>query len=149
MTSTGLFAEVGATRTEREAKLTFSHGYRAGNTVHLSGIIAADESGQIQAPDLAGQAAYIYQRIGELLREIGVAPTNVVKTTDYVTTTSGYRDTARIRRAFFGNHRPAATGVVVAGLLHPQALIEIDAVVVLDGESVAHLPAVPHLEEAQ
>jgi enamine deaminase RidA (YjgF/YER057c/UK114 family) len=63
-------------------------------------------------------------------------PAQIVKTTDYVTTTAGYRETADIRREFFGAHRPASTGVVVAALLHPQALIEIDAVVVLTREGL-------------
>jgi len=85
------------------------------------------------ADDLVGQTRVIYRRLGELLDELAASPARVIKTTDYITTTDGYRKTADIRREFFGSHRPASTGVVVAGLLHAQALIEIDAVVVLDG----------------
>jgi enamine deaminase RidA (YjgF/YER057c/UK114 family) len=96
-------------------------------------MLAIDENGQLLADDVAGQTRAIYQRLGELLDDLDARPAHVVKTTDYITTTDGYRDTADVRREFFGTHRPASTGVVVAGLLHPQALIEIDAVVVLDG----------------
>lgn len=134
MTVIAVHGEVGAPRSDRERAYTFSHAFRFGDLVHVSGMLAIDENGQLLADDLGGQARAIYQRLGELLDELGATPAQVVKTTDYVTTTSGYRETADIRREFFGTHRPASTGVVVAGLLHPQALIEIDAVVVLTRE---------------
>jgi enamine deaminase RidA (YjgF/YER057c/UK114 family) len=126
--------EVGAARSGRERAYTFSHAYRSGDLVHVSGMLAIDEDGRLLADDLGGQARAIYRRLGELLDELSATAVNVVKTTDYITTTDGYRETADIRRSFFGSHRPASTGVVVAGLLHPQALIEIDAVVVLTRE---------------
>jgi enamine deaminase RidA (YjgF/YER057c/UK114 family) len=47
-------------------------------------------------------------------------------------TTEGYRATADVRQAYFHNGFPAATGVVVQGLLRPDALIEIDAIAVLE-----------------
>lgn len=134
MTSVDVHGEVGAARSERESTYTFSHAFRSGPIVHVSGMLAIDEHGALLADDLAGQTRAIYRRLGELLDELDATPANVVKTTDYITTTDGYRVTADIRREFFGTHRPASTGVVVAGLLHPHALIEIDAVVVLTRE---------------
>ena len=44
----------------------------------------------------------------------------------------GYRGTADVRREYFRNGFPAATGIVVKELLRPDALIEIDAIAVLD-----------------
>ena len=55
-----------------------------------------------------------------------------MKTVDYITPTEGYRGTADIRREYFKNGFPAATGIVVKELLRPDALIEIDAIAVLD-----------------
>lgn len=43
-------------------------------------------------------------------------------------TTEGYAYTAAVRRKYFADPFPAATGVIVAGLLRPGALIEIDAI---------------------
>jgi enamine deaminase RidA (YjgF/YER057c/UK114 family) len=50
-----------------------------------------------------------------------------------MTTLEDYNKTADIRRKYLPNDAfPAATGVVVERLIHPKALIEIDAVAVLD-----------------
>jgi len=38
---------------------------------------------------------------------------------------------AEARRAYFGEHRPAATLVEVKGLVHPNLLVEIEATAVL------------------
>ena len=43
-----------------------------------------------------------------------------------------YAKTADIRREFFKNTYPAATGIVVHSLLSPEWLIEIDFLAVLD-----------------
>jgi enamine deaminase RidA (YjgF/YER057c/UK114 family) len=137
MTAITVHGEIGAPRSDRERSYTFSHAFRSGRLVHVSGMLAIDERGRLLADDLAGQTRVIYRRLGELLDELDATPAQVVKTTDYITTTDGYRETADIRREFFGSHRPASTGVVVAGLLHAQAVIEIDAVVVLDSTDVA------------
>ena len=44
----------------------------------------------------------------------------------------GYQGTADVRRAYFRHGFPAATGIVVKELLRPDALIEIDAIAVLE-----------------
>ena len=54
-----------------------------------------------------------------------------LETVDYITTIENYRATADVRREFFRDEFPAATGVIVAGLLRPDALIEIDAVAII------------------
>ena len=54
-----------------------------------------------------------------------------MKATDYILSRDGYRAVADVRREFFGEHFPAATGIVVKELLDPGVLIEIDAVAML------------------
>ncbi|HXH84039.1 MAG TPA: RidA family protein, partial [Candidatus Tectomicrobia bacterium] len=113
---------------------TFSPAVRAGNLLFVSGTTAVDEQGRIVAPgDIVGQTRYIYAKIGRLLAAAGVGFDAVVETTEYVTTTENYRRTADVRREVFAPPYPAATGVVVAGLLREGALIEISAVAVLPG----------------
>ena len=90
---------------------------------------ASGADGNILHPgDIAGQANVIYQRIGEVLTAAGCTYADVVSTREYVTTTKGYRASADVRRRYFDDPFPAATGVLVAGLLRPGALIEIEAV---------------------
>ncbi len=67
--------------------------------------------------------------MGKFLAEAGVSFADVFETVDYVTTFYGYIKTADVRREFFGEGPyPAATGVKVAGLIRPGALIEIKAI---------------------
>jgi len=55
----------------------------------------------------------------------------IVETTEYVTTLDDYRSTGDVRREFFSPPYPAATGVKVAALARPGALIEIKGIAVL------------------
>ena len=73
----------------------------------------------------------IYERLGEVLRLAGCDFTDVVSTREFITTTEGYRETAAIRREFFSEPYPAATGVIVAGLLRPGVVIELEAIAAL------------------
>ena len=113
-------------------RYTFSPALRAGPLLFISGTTATDETGKIVAPgDIVGQTRYIYQKFAELLAAAGAGFEHIVETTEYVTTTENYRGTADVRREFFAPPYPAATGVIVAGLLREGALIEISAVAVL------------------
>ena len=111
---------------------TFSPAVRAGNLLFISGTTAGDERGQLVGPgDIVAQTRYIFQKFGRLLRAAGGGFEHIVETTDYVTTTENYARTTAVRREFFGDRFPTATGVIVAGLLREGALIEISAVAVL------------------
>ena len=56
---------------------------------------------------------------------------DIVETTEYVTTFEGYEKTAAVRREMLkGPPWPAATGVLVSGLIRKGALIEIDMVAI-------------------
>lgn len=105
---------------------------KEGQPMFVSGLNAIDEAGELVAPgDIVGQARAIYEKLGALLAEAGATPDDVMKTTDYIITRQGYAGTAQVRRDFFGDHFPAATGVVVSELLGRGVLIEVDAVAVL------------------
>jgi aminoacrylate peracid reductase len=114
-------------------RYTFSPAVRAGNLVFVSGTTATDEHGRIVgAGDIVAQTRYIYGKLATLLGAAGASLRDVVQTTEYVTTTENYRETAAVRREVFqGPPYPTATGVIVKGLLREGALIEISAVAVL------------------
>jgi aminoacrylate peracid reductase len=114
------------------SRYTFSPAVRAGTLLFISGTTAGDERGQLVGPgDIVAQTRYIFQKFGRLLRAAGGGFEHIVETTDYVTTTENYARTTAVRREFFGDRFPTATGVIVAGLLREGALIEISAVAVL------------------
>lgn len=111
---------------------TYVPALRVGNTVWLSGTTGTDDAGRITAPgDIEEQTRQIFRKFDRLLRSIGSSCEDIVATTDFFTTTENYKRTAAVRREFFHTRRPTSTGVLVAGLLRRDALIEISAVAVL------------------
>jgi enamine deaminase RidA (YjgF/YER057c/UK114 family) len=114
------------------AHYTFVPALRVGDTVYLSGTTGTDENGRITAPgDIEEQTRQIFRKFEKLLQAAGGSCDDIVATTDFFTTTENYGRTAAVRREFFHNGYPTATGVLVAGLLRKDALIEISAVAVL------------------
>jgi enamine deaminase RidA (YjgF/YER057c/UK114 family) len=111
-------------------RYTFSAAVRAGDLLYISGMTAADEAGNlVGVGDIARQTEYIFEKMGRVLADAGLGFGHIVETTDYYTTLDGYAKTAQVRRKVFGEPPyPAATGVQVAGLIRPGALIEIKAV---------------------
>jgi len=114
-------------------KITFSPAVRAGNLLFISGTTAVDENSNIVGKgDIVAQTRYIFAKFDRLLRAAGASFDNVVETTEYFLTLEDYKRTADVRREFFnGPPYPAATGVLVAGLIRKDALIEIKAAAVL------------------
>jgi reactive intermediate/imine deaminase len=115
-------------------RCTFSTAVRRGPFLFISGVIARDpETGEVEGKgDIVAQADFIYRTIKKILVAADGSFDDIVKTTDYVTTLERYRETAAVRRKYFKNGFPAATGVVVKALVNPEALIEIDAIAILD-----------------
>jgi enamine deaminase RidA (YjgF/YER057c/UK114 family) len=111
---------------------TYVPAVRVGNLLRLSGTTGTDDHDVITAPgDIEEQTRQIFGKFDRLLRSIGSSCEDIVATTDFFTTTENYRKTAAVRREFFKTSRPTSTGVLVAGLLRKDALIEISAVAVL------------------
>jgi len=115
-------------------RATYSTAVRRGPFLFISGLIARDpETGRMAGRgDIVEQAEVIFRNMGKILEAAGGTFDDIVKTTDYVTTLERYRETAAVRRKYFRNGYPAATGVVVKALVNPDALIEIDAVAMIE-----------------
>lgn len=111
------------------AKYTFAPAILRDGLLFVSGMTASDSERGILCPgDIAGQTDVILRRLGEILDKANCSYKDVVATREFVTTTDGYRKSADVRRKYFKPPFPAATGVIVAGLLRPGALIEIEAI---------------------
>jgi len=113
---------------------TFSPAVRVGNLLFLSGTTATDDQGNIVGPgDIVVQTRQIFHKFSLILESIGGSLANIVETTDYVLSLDEYKKTAQLRREFFkGPPWPAATGVVVSGLVRKDALIEIRGIAALE-----------------
>jgi enamine deaminase RidA (YjgF/YER057c/UK114 family) len=119
------------------SKYTYVPAVQIGDTIYLSGTTGSDENGIITAPgDIEEQTRQIFRKFEALLNAAGGSCDDIVSTTDFVTTTDNYHRTAAVRREFFRKRFPASTGVLVAGLLRKDALIEISAVAVLGAAQI-------------
>ncbi len=115
-------------------KITYSPAVRTRNLLFISGTTAVDENLNVVGKgDIVAQTRFIFEKFARLLNEAGATFNNIVETTEYFLTLDDYRRTADVRREFFkGPPYPAATGVLVAGLIRKDALIEIKATAVLE-----------------
>ncbi len=113
---------------------TYSTAVKRGNFLFISGTIARDPKtgGIVGKGDIAAQTDFIFSLFEEILKAAGGSMADIVKTMDYVTTLENYKGTAAVRRKYFRDGFPAATGVVIKQLVNRDALIEIDAIAVLD-----------------
>ncbi|SMC51013.1 RidA family protein [Rhizobium sp. RU36D] len=108
----------------------YEHLAIAGGFAFVAGQVARDVDGNWVGGDDAGaQAAQIYRNIGRILAHIGAAPTQVVKINTILVDRADSADVTRERLAFFGDHRPPHTGVIVAGLGSPHVKIEVEIIV--------------------
>lgn len=115
-------------------RYTYWPARRIGNLLFISGTTGTNDAGEITAPgDIVEQTRQIFRKWAPLLAEVGCTFDDIAQTTDYFTTTEGYRGTAAVRREFFKERMPASTGVLISGLLREHALIEIDAIAVIPG----------------
>ena len=99
--------------------------------VYLSSILPLDEAGALVAPgDVAAQARAIFERARGVLSAFGLGLENVVKTVDYIVpgALGSYRHTGDVRRELLGPVYPAATGIIMPRLAHPEAMIQVDLI---------------------
>ena len=106
-----------------EAVIGFSRAVRAGQTVYVAGTgpVGADLA------DAVTQTRHILEIIRGTLEKAGARLEDVVRTRMYLTHVDDWEDVGRAHGEFFGAIRPAATMVVVAGLLQPTWRVEIEA----------------------
>ena len=97
--------------------------------MYVAGQVAKNAQGTLVAPrDTAAQAAVIYANLDAILREAGAEPSYVVKVTTYLAEDADATAAAEARLAFFGQHRPPHTGIVVG--LPEGVQLEVEVVVI-------------------
>jgi enamine deaminase RidA (YjgF/YER057c/UK114 family) len=111
-----------------EARYGYSRAIVAGDTCHVSGTTDAGPDGHSLHPgDVAGQARGALAIIERALVEAGFARSDVVRTRMYLTDPADAAAVGEVHGEWFRDVRPAATLVVVAALIDPTLLVEIEA----------------------
>ncbi|HVA61487.1 MAG TPA: RidA family protein [Mycobacteriales bacterium] len=114
-----------------ESAIGFSRAFRVGKRVLVSGTAPVWPDGSCP-DDAALQTRRCFEIIGDALTEAGAGLHEVVRTRMFVTSRSDADAIGAIHGEVFGAVRPAATMVVVAGLLDPRWKVEIEAEAILD-----------------
>ncbi len=111
-----------------EKPIGFSRAVRVGNMVFVSGSAPVSSDGKnVGVGDAAAQARRCLEIIEAALKEAGADMRHVVRTRMFITDAAIWEDVGRAHGEVFGDIRPAATMVVVSGLLDPEWLVEIEA----------------------
>jgi 2-iminobutanoate/2-iminopropanoate deaminase len=113
----------------------YSHGYSVdvGDAVMIftTGQIAFDKDGSVVfAGDVSKQAAFIYERLDQILHEAGASLDDVVKTTVYLTDMNDFPKFTEVRNRYLKNSEPASTLVEVSTLVKEGCVVEIEVIAV-------------------
>lgn len=101
-------------------------------TIFVSGQLARDPAGNVIAPrDMRAQLRQVGENIKTALAAAGVTLADVVKTNTYVTDIEEFFKHTDVRREYFGA-LPTSTTVEVRRLAHPDLLVEIEVIAVVD-----------------
>ena len=115
-----------------EAKVGFSRAVRVGNMIVVSGTGPVAPDGTTASPgDAYGQAKRCFEIIKEAIENAGGRLEDVVRTRMYITDASVETDIGRAHSEFFDHIRPAATMVIVKGLVSEDWFVEIEAECIL------------------
>lgn len=104
---------------------------RADGFVFVAGILPVDVEGQLVGGNVVEQTRFVLDELGRILHAAGCAAADVVKVCVYLTDVDDRPRINPLRKAFFGEARPASTLVEVSGLAVRGSMVEIDAVAVV------------------
>ena len=111
-----------------EARYGYSRVAVAGDTAYVAGTTDAGPDGRSLHPgDPAAQARAVLEIIERALGEAGFSLAEVVRTRMFVTEVENIAPVAEVHGEVFEHVRPASTALVVAALIDPSLLVEIEA----------------------
>jgi enamine deaminase RidA (YjgF/YER057c/UK114 family) len=110
-----------------EARTGYSRALAVGDDAFVSGTTDAGPDGRSLHPgDATAQARAVFEIIGRALGEAGLTLADVVRTRMFVTDPALVAPVTAVHGEIFRDIRPAATIVVVAALIDPSLLVEIE-----------------------
>ena len=112
------------------ANPAFSPGVQVGDLLYVSGQVAQDGDGNtVGIGDAGAQTRQIMSRIQTIVEAAGATMQDVVKITTFLVNIDDYPAFSQARSETFPTDPPASSTVVVAGLVRPEFLVEVEAVV--------------------
>lgn len=105
----------------------YSAAVITGNTMYISGQLAADPKTGATPDGIAAQTRSCLENIETILREVGLDRNSIVLCRAFMADHSYWSEFNEEYAAFFGDHKPARIAVPIKGF-KPGTLIEIEAV---------------------
>src|SRR5918999_2275946 len=116
------------------ANPAFAPGVQVGEFLFVSGQVAQDNNGNVVGVgDCEAQTRHVMSRILTIVEAAGATMQDVVKITTFLTQLDNYPAFNKVRSETFPNSPPASSTVIVAGLVRPEFLVEVEAVVRIPG----------------
>lgn len=115
-----------------EPRYGFSRAVRVGDRVLVAGTAPIWPDGEVD-PDAKAQTRRCIEVMLGALDQAGGKPEDVVRTRMFITDASYADDVGEAHGEVFGTIRPAATLVVVAGLVDERWKVEMELEAVLNG----------------
>lgn len=108
----------------------YSHAMRAGGLLFVSGQVPFDGDGAVVGVgDMRAQAEQTFRNLGVVLEAAGASFADLVKLTYFVRDVAAVADVRAARDLFVNLRNPPASSLVeVSALIHPDLLIEIEAI---------------------
>ncbi len=115
-----------------EKAIGFSRAVRVGRRVLVSGTAPVWPDGSCP-DDASAQARRCFEIIAEALAEAGAALTDVICTRMFIVDPTVAHPLSTVHGELFADVRPAATMIIVAGLLDPRWKLEIEVEALIAG----------------
>ena len=110
----------------------FSPATRAGNTVYVSGQVAADAQGNVVGKgDARAQTEQCFKNIEAALTAAGAGMDDLTKITCFLVNGDDYPAYASVRLSQFPQNGPASSTVMISALVGPDYLVENEAIAVV------------------
>ena len=116
------------------ASLVFAPGVQVGDPLFISGQVVQDNEVNLAGPGgCEAPTRHIISRIQTVAEAAVATMRDVVKTTTILTDVAFYPAFSRVRAETFPSNPPASSTVIVAALVRPEFLVEIEAIVHIPG----------------
>lgn len=112
----------------------YSRAVRDGRHIFVAGTGPTMADGGEPPADAYGQAKRSFEIVLDALTELGASPENVVRTRAYLTNADDWQEVGRAHGEAFRVAMPASAFVVVAALLDPRWLVEVEVDAMLPAE---------------
>ncbi len=109
-----------------------SQAIKSGPFVFVSGQAGYDDNGKIVEGGFAAQGEQAFQNLNRALTAAGTSLDKVVKVTIFVTDMGEFSNVVDLRRKHFSVPYPADSIVEIKALYTPEAMIEIEAIALVD-----------------